>query len=213
MCKITQVNTFTYSPLNMRFLIMNKTKFNITEAAKIAGVTRKTFYQHINKKGISTSADDNGKTLIDASELIRIYGDKCKFDGDKEKIGGSFTKEAVGNTTTQVETKLLEQELKMTRQAKDSEISRLEDHIEALEKRISEQKSQFTMLLEDKRAGGNEENKWEKAINAIEKRVANQESRAQNEKERADKILKQNLFLKKQLEEEKNKSFLKKLFG
>ena len=58
-------------------------KYSISEAARIVGVTRKTLYKHIEKKPISTEKDDNDRPVIDASELMRVYGDQCNFDRAK----------------------------------------------------------------------------------------------------------------------------------
>lgn len=50
-------------------------KLNISQAAKRVGVSRQTFYRHIEKKGISTTKDAEGNPLIDVSELLRVYGE------------------------------------------------------------------------------------------------------------------------------------------
>lgn len=50
------------------------TKLNISQAAKRVGVSRQTFYRHIETKGISTSQDADGKPVVDVSELLRVYG-------------------------------------------------------------------------------------------------------------------------------------------
>ena len=74
-------------------------KYPISHAAKIVGVTRQTLYRHIKSKGISTETDETGTQVIDASELIRIYGDKLNFDiGEKDT---AVTKS--GNHTNQEE--------------------------------------------------------------------------------------------------------------
>ena len=61
---------------------MGKTKYNISEAARIVGVSRTTIQRAINAKRnkLSYELDDNGNKLIDASELTRRYGNKCNFD-------------------------------------------------------------------------------------------------------------------------------------
>ena len=60
-------------------------KVNITQASKMVGHTRATMYAHIQKKGITTTKDENDNPLIDISELIRVYGDKVKpLEGQKE---------------------------------------------------------------------------------------------------------------------------------
>lgn len=45
-----------------------------TKAAELAGVSRRTFYNHIPEKRISITKDKDGNEKIDVSELERIYG-------------------------------------------------------------------------------------------------------------------------------------------
>lgn len=46
---------------------------NLTQAAKAAGITRKTLYLHI-EKGLVSVTRHHGKRFVDVSELIRHYG-------------------------------------------------------------------------------------------------------------------------------------------
>lgn len=54
-------------------------KVNISEASKMAGITRATFYRHIEAKGITIEKDTDGNPKVDVSELVRVYGDKLKL--------------------------------------------------------------------------------------------------------------------------------------
>ena len=54
-------------------------KVNISEAAKMAGITRATFYRHIEAKGITIEKDTDSNPKVDVSELVRVYGDKLKL--------------------------------------------------------------------------------------------------------------------------------------
>ncbi|MEL7251983.1 MAG: hypothetical protein AAFO03_26455 [Bacteroidota bacterium] len=45
-----------------------------TKAAELAGVSRRTFYNHIPEKRISITKDEEGNEKIDVSELERVYG-------------------------------------------------------------------------------------------------------------------------------------------
>ncbi len=85
-------------------------KYSISKAAKIAGITRKTLYKHIEKKPISVEKDDNGRPIIDASELIRVYGDKCKFDTEE---GNKDTSQSIHPPTevSTPETKTVKREI------------------------------------------------------------------------------------------------------
>ena len=69
-------------------MLVNKSK-----AAELAGVSRRTFYNHITKKGISVTTDADGVEKIDISELQRVYG--------QEKVLKNLKKneDAQGNTS------------------------------------------------------------------------------------------------------------------
>ncbi len=47
---------------------------SVTEAAKLAGVTRRTIYRHIKAGRLSASVTSSDNTVIETSELLRVYG-------------------------------------------------------------------------------------------------------------------------------------------
>lgn len=47
---------------------------SVTEAAKLAGVTRRTIYRHIKAGKLSASVTGGDNTIIETSELLRVYG-------------------------------------------------------------------------------------------------------------------------------------------
>lgn len=53
---------------------MADTRLNLTQAAKAAGITRRTLYNHINQGKVTASRDEKNSPVIDVSELIRAYG-------------------------------------------------------------------------------------------------------------------------------------------
>lgn len=58
-------------------------KVSISEAAKLAGISRKHLYEkYINQGTISVSREEAKKPLIDTSEILRIFG---VLHGDKQK--------------------------------------------------------------------------------------------------------------------------------
>jgi hypothetical protein len=194
-------------------------KYSISEAARIAGVTRKTLYKHIDKKPISVEKDADDKPLIDASELLRVYGDKCKFDQDSKTVEPS--KESTVSTQVSkgdlLETAVLEKELEMLKSQMSTEKDNFEEQIIYLRKKLDESDGEtrkLTALITDK---SQEKDKgageWEKSLKALENRLSNQEKVAKDTQEKEQKILRQNRALKKALDEERNKSFFKKLFG
>ena len=55
-------------------------KVSISQAAKLAGISRTALYKsYINKGLLSTSRDEAGKKYIDISEILRVFG-KLKAD-------------------------------------------------------------------------------------------------------------------------------------
>lgn len=96
-------------------------KYSIAESARKVGLTRKTLYKHIEKKPISVEKDENGNPLIDASELIRVYGDKFRPEGEapKETGQGGIPSTAVSTTQNDVDLAVLQERLKNTEEQRD----------------------------------------------------------------------------------------------
>lgn len=133
-------------------------KYTISQASRITGVTRKTLYSHIDKKPISTHKDDNGNILIEASELIRVYGDKCKFDRANGKEESVTTKQVSTPISNDVKHEL--EISKLENSFLKERIEQYKDEIESLKealKRAQEGHNRATMLLEDKSGAGNSE--------------------------------------------------------
>lgn len=191
-------------------------KYNITQAAAIAQVTRKTFRSHIKKKGITVEKDDNGNPLVDASELARVYGDQCKFpnlNGDKsipisEKI---FTEIPVKDVA---EMALIKKELELVKEQLDTQRDDFEKQIDYLQVKLDDADShtrKLTAILTDQRSEKEkQETSWEQSMKALEHRVSNQ---AKETAEKQRKLLQQNRRLQKALFEERNKSIWQRLFG
>ncbi len=92
-------------------------KYSISEASRIVGITRKTLYKHIKKKPISVEKDENEKPIIDASELVRVYGDQCRFDNEEgNKETGKNTQGSTEVSSTEaIEAAVTQKELEMLR--------------------------------------------------------------------------------------------------
>ena len=215
---------------------------NKTDAAKVAGVSRRSFYNHIPKKKISVTQDIDGEEKIDVSELKRVYGEERVALNLKElldKQNGVQPREPVqdlpvqsntGQAKKDIELEVLRERLK---QFDDYKSERLRER-EQLEERIGQleitldkaldNQNKTTLLLEHYTTSESSNNDWKKSIEALEERIANQEKAA---KEKTDALDKEKEELKTQLEEkekilkeeqdalelEKSKSFLHKLFG
>ena len=195
-------------------------KYNISQAAKIAGITRPTLRNHIKEKPISVEVDENGHKNIDASELIRVYGDKCKFPAsDIEKLAPTEEKkeESKRDTTTEIERLKLELEnehLKTQSRALEEQIAHLKERLE----KADEQHTRLTALIEDQSSKVDSRSETlEKSIDALRNQVSNDtkkredEQRASEERER--KLKARAIRLQKALEEERRKSIWDRIFS
>lgn len=183
------------------------------EAARMLGIKRPTFYRHIEEKGISVVKDDKtGREKIDISELIRVYGSNAVSLNSKSQLQSGADINDVSKASIHahqsvqddsvVRIAVLEEKLKMLEEQKEQ--------FRELFEQEREERKRATMLLTDQ---SNREHDWQKAMKVLEKRISNQEQVAKDEKVKAQKILRQNMNLKKALEQERNKSFWQKLFG
>lgn len=196
-------------------------KYSISESARIVGITRKTLYKHIDKKPISTEKDSNGKPVIDASELIRVYGDQCKFnitDVNKDTEKGTQKSSSV-STSDSIEMAVTKKELELLKSQMASEKDSLEEQIDYLRKKLDESTSEsrkLTALITDQ-SQDNKADDWQKSLKMLEQRISNQEESAKIEQEKAEeenKKLRDDLKKEKEaLAEEQEKGFWKRLLG
>lgn len=59
----------------------------VTEAAKLAGVTRRTIYRYIKQGKLSTVVTGSGATQIETSELLRVFGSLSQPEESKVSTG------------------------------------------------------------------------------------------------------------------------------
>ncbi len=163
-------------------------KYSISEASRIVGITRKTLYKHIKKKPISVEKDENDNPIIDASELVRVYGDQCRFDN--EEVNKETKKGKQGSTevssTEAIEAAVTQKELEMLRAQMSSERHTFEEQIDYLRTKLDDANSEtkkLTALITDKNQSENGAGDWEKSIKALEARLANQKKAAKEHEE------------------------------
>ncbi len=216
-------------------------KLSMEQAAIVIGKSKKTIYNHKDKNKFSYDIDEEGKAVIDASEILRVYGNKPEIT-ERLKELQEPTKEQ-GSVNTQNYTK------KASVTVKDSEIVEYRIKIAQLEAELDKEKSlkikteedleyfkealiksqetaqKVTLLLEDKRdKPDHKTDNWEKSLKALEERITNQEKDArikseakEKEKEELQKQLeeKENLLKEKEeaLDLEKHKSFIHRMLG
>lgn len=203
-------------------------KYTVNQAAQIVGVTRQTIYRHIDSKPISVSKDDEGNQLIEASELIRVYGNDINFSAlsdtaksqetvvTRNKLQDVTPDPVTSNVEDAVKVAKLEAQLDSLKQLLDNK----EDETDYIKKLLEEEKSErkaANNLLEDHR---DKESQWQKQFSAMESRISNIEKNSKTWEERARKQLKEKKELQKnleaqkaKLEEEYKKPIWKKFFG
>lgn len=72
---------------------------SISEAARLAGKSRKTLHTYISNGKLTKVTDAQGKPKIDTSELIRVFGELA---GPKETVTSqcNFSQDVTSNTVT-----------------------------------------------------------------------------------------------------------------
>lgn len=198
-------------------------KYTVIEAAKVVGISRQTIYRHIEKKPITTEKDDDGNIFIDASELIRVYGNNIDFNAHKDsdnpvtsnndiKKLHAVTKSDGANDIKIIEERLnsagkqiemLEIQMRREREILEEQIVTLKDAL-----KVSQDVQNKTVaLLENKSnlSNNGNSNDWQKSLKALEDRIANQEVAIQEkialEAEKTAKEAKEKEELRLQLEE------------
>ena len=59
----------------------------VTEAAKLAGVTRRTIYRYIKQGKLSSVVTDSNTTQIETSELLRVFGSLSQQEAPQVSTG------------------------------------------------------------------------------------------------------------------------------
>jgi len=196
---------------------MIDTKYSISAAQRITGKSRTTIAKHIKQGKLSCETDATGKKLIDASELLRVYGDQCTFDqeeGTQKKL-----KPQTPNNTKKTD-QGVQQDLNSLRDQLDKEVVERKrerehfgqqvDHLQDALQLAQEGHNKAMLLLENGGAGVGE---WEKSIKSLEQRIANQEKQSREEREEIKEAKRKTEQYKRALHEERKKSFFQKLFG
>lgn len=168
------------------------TQFNISEAARIAEVSRNTIKSHMKSGKLSFIPSPSGEKLVDAAELMRVYGDKCDF----RRAGSGMEKPATAQVpvnTGQIdhlELVNLKQRLELINEERKREREQLQQQIDHLQKSLEKalDGSNKAMLLLEHRSGGGE---LEKRFQELEEKLAN---RTNDELERLRSKAKQEAF-------------------
>lgn len=87
------------------------------------------------------------------------------------------------------------------------------DYIKSLLEEERAERKKANNLLEDMRTKTTTNSNWEKAITVLERRISNQDQMFHDRLQREKRMALQNKTLKRELEEERTKTFWKRLFG
>ncbi len=183
-------------------------KYTIIEAAKILNISRQTLYRHIEKKSISVSVNDSGGQMIDASELIRVYGNDIDFSvrQDAEEKPNKLTAAAVDEKMAFIK-------LEGERQSLRDKVQYLEEEKAYLRKLLAEEREErqrATALLADLRhLDKNHQETSFQLIQDMEAKIKDQEMLFKSEQLSLRKKLKEEQL---RFEREINKSFWQRLF-
>ena len=97
----------------------------ISEAALITGVNRRTIYRYIKSGKLSATVTNDSKTVIDTSELLRVFGSLSQPEKPESPIGSQ-------EKSPEYVTQLLAEMSQMR-----SEIERLTNKVEELQVQLA----------------------------------------------------------------------------
>jgi len=132
------------------------TRLNLTQAAKAAGITRRTLYNHINQGKVTASRDEKNSPVIDVSELIRAYGN-------------------VNLPVKKIPTLL---------HRKNTQENYTPDALSDVRKELAELKVALTLMLEDKTAREEERRRGEDERRQLQEEVKRRGEQLEQEKAR-----------------------------
>ena len=131
------------------------THYSITAAHRITGKSRTTIQRHLKKGKLSFVEDDDGIKRIDASELIRVYGDDCDFSRERTEASQEVGSGSIGEGW-QARHNPLAEKLDWVESERERERRQLEERVQYLEQALAlaqEGQNRATLLLENQSRG------------------------------------------------------------
>lgn len=125
---------------------------SISDAAKMVGVSRDTFYRHIEEKGISITDAGTKRPKVETSELLRLYGTLKPIEDATEK---KKTANDSNSPALAAENALLKEKLQMFEAERDRERRQLTEQIDNLQESLKKEQetlSKVTAMLSDQRS-------------------------------------------------------------
>lgn len=156
--------------------VTRTTRYTISAAHRIAGRSRTTIQRHLKKGKLSAIDGEDGVKLIEASELVRAYGEECDFSVEeqpaKDEQGSSDLVQHELHTLQQ-RVESLEEERRRERQQLEAQIDHLQDAL-----RLAQEGHNKATLLLESRSGAGE---WRTAIELLEAKLAAHEKRREED--------------------------------
>lgn len=120
---------------------MQNTRYSISAAARIIDKSRATISRHMKAGKLSYEVDDDGNKLIEASELIRVYGQDCDFKREETR-GPSETKRIESQDETAAVKEMHERLL--------AQYAAQIEHLKGALEKAQDGQNRVTLLLENK---------------------------------------------------------------
>ena len=196
-------------------------KVTMKEAEALVPVSRTTLYNDKKAGTFSVEKNAKGRTVIDTSELQRVYGElnlTSKQSNNVQTDTKSTKSDTHKNTLNEnkpnvdVELEVLKERVKHLEEIKierKKDKEQFEERIEKMQATLDkalENQNKTTLLLEHYTKEDGQGDNWKIKIEKMEARIANQ---VQTEK---DSLAKQK-ELEEALEQEKHKSFIHRMLG
>ncbi|WP_146402768.1 hypothetical protein [Pseudobythopirellula maris] len=181
---------------------MTSTRYSISAASRITGKSRATIARHLKASKLSYGLDNDGNKLIDASELMRVYGDECDFQREQKRGRQSGT--------GRVESKAPPNDaaIDAVREQLISQYKSQIDHLQQALDKAQDGQNRVTLLLEQK---SSERDDWRQSLDAMGKSIANRtELQIKELREGHDREIKQ---LRRALHQERSKTFWQRMLG
>tara|TARA_R110002073_G_scaffold8027_18_gene44863 strand:+ start:29315 stop:29836 length:522 start_codon:yes stop_codon:yes gene_type:complete len=170
------------------------TKYSISKAAKITDKSRATVRKHLDVGDVSFTKNKQGHREIDASELVRYFGDECDFSRLEKPKGKSETNRigGVGGDDLRAQLKAIEEE-------RERERRQFQDQLDYLRKILDDNREEHKSSLRLLEDHSNKANGWKEAIAQMKKELTSQHEQEINQ-------------LKRALRSERDKGFWKRVF-
>jgi len=117
---------------------------------------------------LSFELDDDGNKTVEASELVRVYGDVCKFDREEKRGQDTETKRSETEPDSSATA------IKAMQQQLTGQYVAQIDHLQQALEKAQEGQNRVTLLLEQR---STDSNAWQASLDAMSEKIANQTDR------------------------------------